>query len=360
MADRYDVEAIRAAHPITETVRDAGVALRPTGRRLSGRCPFHEDRDPSFVVYPDTASYFCFGCNAGGDVIDFVGRLRGTGFKETAAWLSSGVMPLPSNVVRFPPARTVRPLAPDEAAVVEAAVEHYERSLGTYPDVRSYLARRGIGLDTARELRLGYAAGGLARHLRDRGHRLDAAQQIGLLADDREAFNGRIVIPELDAGGSARWLTGRTLCGRDPRYLNLRAASPLLGLARARLVGSEAVVVTEGPFDWLTACSWAIPAVALLGTHVSQPAVQALRLFARCYVALDADDPGRRAAAALAADLGPRAAPVTLPRGVHDLNELGQRRDGRAVFLRSLRESRTRMEESWPMPTDRDRHDRAA
>ena len=68
----------------------------------------------------------------------------------------------------------------------------------------------------------------------------------------------------------------------------------------------------------------------------------------------------RKLHAALAADLGPRAALVTLPRGVHDLNELGQRRDGRALFLRSLHESRTRMEESWPSTLRRDRHDRAA
>src|SRR5690606_41036919 len=98
----HDVAAIRAAHPIAATVASAGVDLRPSGGRLTGQCPFHRDRDPSFVVYPETASWFCYGCHAGGDVIDFVARVRGTSFRETAALLSRELPALPMNVVRMP------------------------------------------------------------------------------------------------------------------------------------------------------------------------------------------------------------------------------------------------------------------
>ncbi len=98
----------------------------------------------------------------------------------------------------------------------------------------------------------------------------------------------------------------------------------------------------EGPFDWLTACEWRIPAVALVGTHLSPAAFQALAPFDRVYFALDADEAGRRATAAMAPQFGDRALAVDLPRGVHDLNELGQLEDGRNSFLRALADARTR------------------
>ena len=359
----YDLDAIRVAHPIVETVCDAGVDLRRTGQRLAGRCPFHEDRAPSLVVYAETGSYFCFGCHVGGDVIDFVGRLHRTTFKETVAQLSAsaGARPrLPANVTRFPSRSTTPGVSPDELAIIEAAVEHYANALIRYADVRAYLLERGVDLTTAQRLRLGYAAGGLARRLTERRMSLDVAQRLGLLAGDREPFAGRVIVPDLDAGGRARWLTGRALGESGPRYLNLRVPSPLLGLSTARLRGEQAVIVVEGPFDWLTARCWGLPAVALLGTHASRDALLALRGFRGVYVALDADGPGRRAAVALAADLGLRATIVALPHGIHDRNELGRRREGRALFVRSLREYRLRMEESWSSLTIPDPRARAA
>jgi len=355
----HDVAAIRAAHPIAATVASAGVELRPSGKRLAGLCPFHRDRDPSFVVYPETASWFCYGCHAGGDVIDFVARVRGTSFRETAAMLSQGLPALPANVVRLPARPPAARLDAASLAVVEATVEHYERALLDYPDVRSYLTRRGISMETARRLRLGYAAGGLARQLRQSRLSLEAAGRLGLLDGDREPFTGRVVVPDLDAGRRATWFTGRSLAGRSPRYLNLRAPSPLLGLAGARLVGQRAVVVVEGPFDWLTACEWDVPAVALVGTHASRLALAALRGFRTVYLALDADGPGRRASAQLASGLGTRAITVALPEGAHDFNELGQRRGGRDAFLAALGEARRRREQSWQQ-SERTRLNRAA
>ena len=86
--------------------------------------------------------------------------------------------------------------------------------------------------DTASRLRIGVASGGLARRLHSR--RLDpgAARRVGLLAGDRDALSGRIVVPDRDASGRTTWLTARSLDDREPRYLNLSLPSPLLGLAR--------------------------------------------------------------------------------------------------------------------------------
>jgi DNA primase len=154
---------------------------------------------------------------------------------------------------------------------------------------------------------------------------------------------GRIVIPDI-CGGRAVWLSGRSIDGRDPRYLNLRVATPLLGLD---LVRSDQVVVTEGPFDWLTAAQWGLPAVALLGTRVSRSTVEALTRFRHVYLVLDRDEAGRRAALQLAAELDSRAAIVNLPPGIHDLNDLGRLPDGREAFLSCLEEANDRKEKTW-------------
>jgi DNA primase len=329
-------------------VLSAGIGLRRSGRRLVGRCPFHEDRDPSLVIYPQTASYFCFGCDSGGDVIDFVGRMRGTAFRETAELLAhvGRVSPLPTGSQQITPRRSARAISSDELAVMEAASSFYAGQGERSRRARSYLARRGIDNATVTRLRVGYADGGLARHLRERGLSLAVAQRLGLLNSDRDTLQGRIVIPDLDAHGQTTWLTARSLDRHEPRYLNLRIPSPLFGLVQVLAAGARAVVVTEGPFDWLTACTWELRAVALLGTHISRAALTALRSFRRVYLALDADGPGRRATDRLVSELGVRAIVVPLPPGVHDLSELGCRPDGRKAFLRSLTTARTRMEQS--------------
>ena len=359
----FDVEAIRAAHPIARAVSGAGVELRRSGRRLVGLCPFHEDRRPSLLIYEDTSSWFCFSCNAGGDVIDFVGRMRGTGFRETAALLEpsgDGGRPPPASVPGSPPRRQVRAVHPDEAAVLEAACSLYATQYRRSREARAYVRSRGVDDATASGLRLGFASGGLARHLERRGLGPGTARALGLLAGSRDTLSGRIVVPDLDRRGRATWLTARSLGEREPRYLNLRLPSPLLGLEQVRRAQARAAVVTEGPFDWLTLCSWRLPGVALLGTHVSREALASLRSLGRLYLALDADGAGRQASARLVSALGARATVAPLPGGAHDLSELGLRPDGRAAFLASLQQARNREKDSWTEVSDAGRPGRVA
>jgi len=345
----YDVLSIRRANPIEDVVCRFGVELRPVGRRLVGSCPFHRDGRPSLAVYPDNDSYFCFGCGAGGDVIDFVARQHSVGFKEAAATLAGqpearrGREPVPPKIVRLANRRQTDPLTRAEADVIDAAASFYHYALRRSRETRAYLAARGIDPNTARRCRLGLGCHGLADHLRRRELSLAAARRVGLLAGDEDSMLGRIVIPDL-RGGRAAWLTGRALGLGGPRYLNLRLPTPLLGLG---LVCGADVVVTEGPFDWLTAVQWGLPAVALLGTHVSRSTERALMRFRRVYLALDADEAGRRAAARLMSALGPRAIAVELPPGVHDLNDLGRSPAGAEAFQRCLEHATHRKETRW-------------
>jgi DNA primase len=230
-----------------------------------------------------------------------------------------------------------------EAEVIDAAAAFYHDALWRSGDGLAYLASRGVSPATARRYRLGFGCHGLADYLRGRGLSPAAARRVGLLAGEEDTMLCRIVVPDL-RGARATWLTGRALGQIAPRYLNLRLPTPLLGLGLER--GDE-VVVTEGPFDWLTAIQWGLAAVALLGTHVSRPTVQSLARFRRVYLALDADEAGRRSADGLAAALGRRAIVVELPLGVHDLNDLGCSPAGREAFQRCLEAANRRREERW-------------
>ncbi|MCL4230946.1 MAG: toprim domain-containing protein [Dehalococcoidia bacterium] len=324
----HDTDSIRRDHPIADVVVASGLQLRPMGGRLTGVCPFHGDTRPSLVVYPATQSYYCFGCGAGGDVIDFVARLNRLGFKEAVEMLS-GTAVQPSNLspircVSEPPA-----VDPDDAArVVEAAAAFYRGALWRTPKALAYLRSRGVREATIRDHGLGFGAPGLSTHLRANGIDAGLAESLGLLKGKKECFAGRVITPDTVAG-RATWLTGRRLDEREPRYLNLRTEKPILGLGR---VTGEAVVLVEGPFDWLTAVGWRFDAAALLGTRLSDRVLRQLDRFTQVYLALDNDEAGRDAVRELTEVLGPRAIPVHLPPGVSDVSALAKQ-GGRSAFI---------------------------
>jgi hypothetical protein len=147
-------------------------------------------------------------------------------------------------------------------------------------------------------------------------------------------------VPELRGGGPV-WLTGRAVgaAAPGPKYRCLPGPKPLLGAERVG--AARAVVVVEGPFDLLTLVMWRLPGLALMGTHASAAALDALARFWRVYLALDADGAGMQAAAGLAARLGGRAVPVRVPPldGAKDVADLATVAGGRAAFVRALLEA---------------------
>jgi DNA primase len=324
----HDTDLIRRDHPIADVVVASGLQLRPMGGRLTGVCPFHGDTRPSLIVYPATRSYYCFGCGAGGDVIDFVARLNKVGFKEAVDMLR-GPAGKRATVTRFHCVAEAPSVHPDDAArVVEAAVDFYHGALWRTPEALAYLRSRGVRESTIANCRLGFGESGLTGHLTKKRADLDVARSLGLLQGNRECFAGRVIIPEV-VDGRAVWLTGRSLDEREPRYLNLRIEKPVLGLDRLK---GDAVVLVEGPFDWLTAVGWGFDTAALLGTRVSERVLRQLDRFTQVYLALDNDEAGREAVRNLTEALGRRAIPVRLPPGVCDVSALAQE-GGRPAFI---------------------------
>jgi len=329
----YDIDAIKRRNPIEEVVAGHGVALRPSGARLVGRCPFHQDEHPSLVVYPETASFFCFGCQAGGDVIDFVRRADGLSFREALERLSDGEPP-----PRLNPSPAQR-LSLDDRMILTAACGVYHETLMRTPKALHYLDERGIAMPVVRRCRLGYSDGQALRpYLRRRRFSLRRAMKMGLLwPRGGETMAGRIVIPELRAA-QCIWMLGRVLRDdREPKYRGLSLPKPILGWERVH--GRPRIFVTEGTFDYLTGVTWGLAICALLGTQVRAERLAFLERARRVFIVLDSDGPGREAASALAERLGPRARVVELPEGVKDLNDLARQPGGRGTFFRLVKEA---------------------
>ena len=338
--NNVDIAELKARHPLGDAVEAAGIVLHGKGRVRQGICPFHQETEGSFTVYANTEKFWCFGCKAGGDVLDFVGRMEGLTLPEVIRRLDDGSTPLAAAPTKraTPTQRTTIPaIPPRDPPLLTAAVRFYGGQLRRSPVAMQYLASRGIGLDAATRLGLGYATGsGLRERLQAAG--FDGARQrnSGLFLErGAERFGGTITVPDV-ASGRTRWLTGRAVQpDARPRFQALPGPKPVLGLA-ALGPAPPWVIVAEGVFDWLALTAWGHPAVAALGTQGMDKVAAALRGCPRVFLAFDNDDAGNAAAASLKELLGNRAAVVNLPHGVADVGDLATRPNGQHLFRRLL------------------------
>jgi DNA primase len=333
---RHDIAAIKRNNAIADVIAGHGVALRQRGTRLVGCCPFHPDEHPSLVVYPETESFYCFGCQAGGDVIDFVRRAEGLSFRAALDRLAGdGIAPAQN------PDPVEQRLSLDDRMILTAACEVYHETLLRTPAALRYLGERGVEGPVVRRCRLGFSDGRSLRHyLQRRRLSLRRATEMGLFwpRNSRgETMAGRVVVPEL-RDAQCIWMVGRAMReDQQPKYRGLSLPKPILGYERVR--GRPRVFVTEGAFDYLTGVGWGLPICGLLGTHVRAERLVFLQRARRVLIVFDNDGPGREAASELAARLGPNARAIELPDGVKDLNDLGRRPEGRATFFRLVKEA---------------------
>ena len=335
-----DLAELKARHPLGDAVEAAGVSLRGKGRVRQGVCPFHDEAEGSFTVYADTEKFYCFGCGAGGDVLDFVGRMEGLSLPEAIRRLDDGSTPW----VATRPSRpnpTQRPsvaaVPPRDPGLLTAAMRFYAAELRRSRVALEYLASRGIGVDAALRLGLGIATGrGLREYLQLAGFDNQRVKDSGLFLErGAERFAGMITVPDL-AHGPARWLTGRAVdAGAKPRFQAMPGPKPMLGLA-ALCPSPPWVVVAEGVFDRLALAAWGYPAVAALGTQGMDKVAAALRGCPRVFLAFDNDGAGNTSAQSLKQLLGSRAAVVNLPDGVADVGELATLPNGQFLFRRLL------------------------
>lgn len=313
------------------------VRLAQRGRRWIGLCPFHEEKTPSFSVDPERGLYYCFGCHAGGDVIDFVMRAEKRTFPEAVAELARrfGVT-LPE---RDPAAAARRDSAERLRGVLEEAQAWFVGQLAGAGGeaARTELARRGFEADTWAGFGFGWAPDDwrqLLGHLARR-HTEKAVVAAGLaVLPERggrpyDRFRGRITFPIRAADGRLVAFGGRAVGGGEPKYLNSpegplfakRSTLFLLDRARRAIADLGEAVVVEGYFDALSLHRVGLAnAVATLGTALTAEHARKLRRLApRVLLCYDADDAGRRAAVAgsrVLLEAGLEVAMLRLPPGV--------------------------------------------
>ena len=330
------VEDVKAAADMVAVV-SARTQLRKAGARYLGRCPFHEERTPSFSVNATDKLYYCFGCGAKGDLITFVRELEQLDFAGAIEWLADRFNVQVEYEETTPQQDARRRRRERLVELLEAAASFYERYLWESQAgslARDYLAGRGLGQDVCREYRLGLALGGttLTRKALDRGFTREELAAAGLInRRGNDYFSRRLVFPLADARGRILGFQARKLHEDDPlraKYVNspegelFRKGDLLYGLDRARaaIAKQDRAVVVEGNPDVLALRQAGIePVVAPMGTALTERQLKELsRLTMRIWLCFDGDAAGQAATLRgmeLAAAQGLDVHVVALPAG---------------------------------------------
>ena len=216
-----DLNRLKRNVSLAELCRSRGIELKPHGRKdLIGKCPFHEDENPSFVVTPDKNLFHCMGCDAAGSVIDFVMKADGLTFREAVDRLMPGMRPEKKTQAACPEKLPERSrVAPEKAnQLLERVVELYAKTFAEAPEGRAYLDGRGIAdAGLLGRHRVGYAAGKLKDLLPKDGQLKEELKALGVLLDNgQERFAGCVVFPVFDPDGRLVTIYGR-FTGEGPK-----------------------------------------------------------------------------------------------------------------------------------------------
>ena len=304
------VEDVKTQVSLVDVV-SAAVRLQQSGRYLKGLCPFHEEKTPSFFVFPERGTWRCFGCGRGGDVISFVMERDRAPFVQAVESLARE-----AGIVLSQQEERKRSRHQQLAQINLEAAELYHGLLNDAPEAahaRDYLAERGITQETIARFMLGYAPNRfdtVRSHLIQLGFAPEDLMAVGLLAEGNrgpyDRFRGRIMFPIRDARGRFCGFGARTLSAEiQPKYLNT-PQTPLfdksgllygLDLAQQSIRERKQCIIVEGYTDVMMAHQHGeTNVVASMGTALTEKHVQAVKgLTTNLVLALDPDAAGSAA-----------------------------------------------------------------
>jgi len=293
------------------------VPLQKSGRNYKALCPFHSEKTPSFVVFPDNQRWHCFGaCSEGGDVFTFVMKREGWDFRTALEELARRAG------VELRPRTQAQMQAEEEAdrlrSALTTAAQYYNHLLRHAPEAeaaRAYVARRGLDDETVECFLLGYSLPGWERtrtYLTGRGYTVEELAKAGLLvrredgSSTYDRFRERLMIPIRAAQGRVTGFGARTLDPEGvPKYINSPQTAlfdkgrTLFGLDLARQVirREDRVVIVEGYMDVMQAHQAGFAnVVAQMGTALTEPQLRQLQRYTKRFVlALDPDAAGVQA-----------------------------------------------------------------
>ena len=296
-----------------EQIISGYVQLRRRGKNLIGLCPFHNEKTPSFTVYPETQSYYCFGCGAGGDVINFVRRIENLDYVEAVRFLcdrAGMVMPLDGvDDSMAEKRRRIYEMNKEAARFFHDTLFSPAGEAGL-----NYYKKRGYSKRTITKFGLGYAPNSwsaLRDHLREKGYSYEEQFDANLLQRSTkngrtnyyDNFRGRVMVPIIDVRGNVVAFGGRVLDDSKPKYVNTadtpvyKKSLGVFGLNFAKNSKEKALILVEGYMDAISLHQAGFDnAIACLGTALTSEMAHLLMRYSEeillCY---DADEAGQKA-----------------------------------------------------------------
>lgn len=285
------------------------VQLRQRGRLYTGLCPFHSEKTPSFTVYPNTQSYYCFGCGNGGDVITFIKNYENLDYIEAVKLLAERAgMQMPDDATQDDSYRKKRILDANRQAA-----KFFFKCLNSDAgrEARKYLRRRGLSDETITKFGIGYAPddwGQLRDYLISKGFKENELVEASLCTVGRNGkaydfFRSRVMFPVIDVRGQVVAFSGRTMGSDSRKYVNtkdtpvFKKSKILFGMNLAKNSGTRRVILVEGQMDVISLHQAGFTdAVATLGTAITdEHALMLSRYVDEVLICYDADEAGQKA-----------------------------------------------------------------
>lgn len=319
-----------------ETAISQYVNLKRRGKNLVGLCPFHSEKTPSFTVYPESASFYCFGCGAGGDVFTFTGLIENLDYIESVKLLAerSGVT-LPQDGYDDSMQRLKNTIYDINRETARFFHSHLMSPDGKW--ALDYLLGRGLSLSTIKRFGLGAAPDSwdsLINHLKSKGFSVNDMYTANVVGKSQKGsfydrFRKRIMFPIINIRGNVVAFSGRAMPGDDKaggKYVNTsdtpvyKKSENLFGINYAKNNCSERVILVEGNMDVISLHQAGFNyAVAPLGTAFTSEQVNLLARYTKEIVLmLDADAAGQKAikrATQLLENTGLEVKVVVIPDG---------------------------------------------
>ena len=302
------IQELVARNDIYDTI-SRYVSLQRAGRLYKGLCPFHSERSPSFMVYPETQSYYCFGCGAGGDVIKFTMEMNSLSYIEAIRFLAQQCgMPMPDE--------------DDGQAKLKARILQMNKLAARFfydtlnseagRNARKYLRDRQLTDKTIVNFGLGYAPAewqGLTNYLRSKGFTDEEMVRGYLAARNKngnlyDIFRDRVMFPIIDLRGNVIAFGGRRMGDEGgPKYLNsgdtpvFKKSNGLFALNLAKKSGKDSFILAEGYMDVIAMHQAGFNnAVATLGTALTSQQARLIGDYAKkVIISYDSDEAGQKA-----------------------------------------------------------------
>ncbi len=296
-----------------EQIISSYTPLKRRGKNLVGLCPFHNEKTPSFTVYPESQSFFCFGCGAGGEVISFIRRAENLDYTEAVRLLcdrSGMVMPSEGYDNSLAEKRKrMYEINKEAARFFNACLFEEQGKAGL-----DYYKARGLKKGTIIRFGLGYAPDGwrnLLTYMRGKGYSYEELYEANLANKSEkngkvsfyDSFRNRVMVPIIDVRGNVVAFGGRVLDDSKPKYINssdtlvYKKSLGVFGLNMAKSTKEKSLILVEGYMDAISLHQAGFNnVIACLGTALTSEMAHLLARYTdEIILSYDADDAGQKA-----------------------------------------------------------------